>query len=83
MNIPEPGTAAQGIERTADDATVRDWQLTYYLRCTADEAEEIYMAFGTLLCSCRPHDVSEAPESKCCRVPFSGMKPPSLIEGEA
>lgn len=73
-------TAAQGIVKFGDDP-VRDWELTYYLRCTAAEAEEIYDAFGVLLCSCRRHDSTDTGDKRC-RVPFSGMKPPTLIPDE-
>lgn len=74
MNLKPPATAAQGIVTVGEDR-VRDWELTYYLRCTAAEAERIYDAFQVLLCSCENHDDG-------CRVPFSGMKPPTLIPEE-
>lgn len=48
------------------DEPTKDWYLSYYLRCTKSEAERVYDAFQTLLCSCENHEGG-------CRVPVSGF----------
>lgn len=50
--------------------TIRDWELSYYVRATSEEAEKIYDAIQTILCNC---DGVESERE--CRVPVSGMHP--------
>lgn len=55
-------------EQFDPDEPTLDWDLSYYLRATRSEAERIYDALQTLLCSCENHDGG-------CRIPVSGMHP--------